>query len=97
MSAICPGCGRLAEWAPDACEHCEYPDLAAGRYHYCGQDWCHCRNLRRTMRREVLEAFAVRNAKVLAEVGVNGWNDMDPDERARRMQGVWPVEEETHG
>lgn len=52
----CPGCGN-----PDPgsdCDRCEYTNLVSGRSHYCGSDTCHCRELRRFMRRDVLGWFA---------------------------------------
>lgn len=55
----CPGCGRPLDEDGD-CERCEYANLASGRYHYCGSDSCHCRDLRRTIRRSVLDEFAKR-------------------------------------
>lgn len=53
----CRGCG-----SPDLgvdCDRCEYPNLVSGRSHYCGSDTCHCRELRRFMRHDVLDGFAV--------------------------------------
>jgi hypothetical protein len=63
----CPGCGELLT-DPKDCDHCEYFNLASGRNHYCGRDECYCRELRRTMKREVLGQFAARHAATFA-----GW------------------------
>lgn len=43
MSNECPGCGLVS--AGDDCDRCEYVNLASGRYHYCGDPACYCRNL----------------------------------------------------
>jgi hypothetical protein len=60
MTTACPGCGRRIPLGGSACDHCHYFDLRDDptRYHYCGSDSCHCRNLRGTMWREVLDSFA---------------------------------------
>ena len=57
MTDTCPGCGAWLD-RPDDCGTCEYFNLAAGRYHYCGQPDCHCRALRGTIRAAVLARFA---------------------------------------
>lgn len=43
----CPGCGAQMEQLTQTqvCPRCEYDNLASGRYHYCGERSCYCRNL----------------------------------------------------
>lgn len=53
----CPGCGHQQPAGLSDCDHCEYHNLLSGRTHYCGEDACYCRNLRGTMRRDVLNSF----------------------------------------
>lgn len=52
----CAGCGDTDPTCPPDC-CCEYTNLVSGRSHYCGQDSCYCRGLRRFMRRSVLDTF----------------------------------------
>lgn len=55
-ATLCPGC----DWplsGPNDCPNCEYFNLLSGRYHYCGRPTCYCRELRRTVKHEVLERF----------------------------------------
>lgn len=53
----CPGCGNPRPVGLMDCDDCEYYNLLIGRSHYCGQASCYCRNLRGTMRRDVLNSF----------------------------------------
>ena len=48
----CPGCGANADLHGDCCE---YTNLASGRTHYCGDDGCYCRGLRKLVHSDVLE------------------------------------------
>jgi hypothetical protein len=61
LKEACPGCGHeLCTSDIDGhgdCSHCEYFNLRCGRSHYCGRNDCYCRNLRGTMRQEVLDSF----------------------------------------
>ena len=59
--SCCPGCGLVLD-DPTDCDRCEYFHLASGRYHYCGQVNCYCRNLPglRHMYPEVRQQFLGR-------------------------------------
>ena len=52
----CPGCGSTNPSLPVG-DCCEYENLKSGRSHYCGKQGCYCLNLRKFMRRSVLESF----------------------------------------
>lgn len=56
ITTDCPGCGHPFSPAGD-CLNCEYTNLVSGRSHYCGENSCYCRNLRKFMRIEVLKTF----------------------------------------
>ncbi len=82
VPSTCPGCGRPLA-SPDDCDTCEYFNLTAGRYHYCGQPGCHCRALAGTMRREVLARFA---AEFTAAYGGRSYRDLV----AERFEILYP-------
>ncbi len=58
----CPGCGHPATSSGE-CLNCEYANLVSGRTHYCGDDSCHCRNLRRFMWIDVLRTFIPKSER----------------------------------